>query len=213
MRKIILAIIHTAWIVCRAQELPASAEQEMEALADREEELSEDDSWQQQLSRFNKDPVNLNTAERDQLIQLGMLTDLQVSNLLSYRRLLGDIDDIHELQAIPGWDISMIRRLLPYITIQISFIKKEEWKKWFTNGVHSVLLRVSQELDKPAELNVTGSPLKLFCRYNYIYKNTLQFGALGEKDAGEQFLSGTQKTGFDFYSFHFFVRKKGLLQV
>ncbi|MEO7394811.1 MAG: hypothetical protein ABIU11_07680, partial [Chitinophagaceae bacterium] len=43
-------------------------------------------------------------------------------------------------------------------------------------------------------------------------KNLLQFGVTGDKDAGEQFFKGAQKKGFDFYSFHFFARKIGIIQ-
>ena len=54
-----------------------------------------------------------------------------------------------------------------------------------------------------------GSRQRLFFRYRYQYKNLLQFGVTGEKDAGEQFFSGKQKYGFDFYSFHLFAAKLG----
>jgi hypothetical protein len=49
-------------------------------------------------------------------------------------------------------------------------------------------------------------------RYKYNYKNLLQYGVTGDKDAGEQFFKGAQKNGFDFYSFHFFARKLGIVQ-
>jgi hypothetical protein len=35
---------------------------------------------------------------------------------------------------------------------------------------------------------------------------------LGDKDAGEQFLKGAQRRGFDFYSYHFFIRKLGSIK-
>lgn len=40
----------------------------------------------------------------------------------------------------------------------------------------------------------------------------MQFGIVGDKDAGEQFLKGAQNKGFDFYSFHLFARKIGIIQ-
>ena len=57
-----------------------------------------------------------------------------------------------------------------------------------------------------------GSPEKLFLRYKYVYHNLLQFGITGEKDAGEEFFKGKQKYGFDFYSFHLFARKLGVVK-
>ena len=57
-----------------------------------------------------------------------------------------------------------------------------------------------------------GSRQRIFFRYRYTYKNLLQFGLVGDKDAGEQFLKGAQQKGFDFYSFHLFARKIGIIQ-
>src|SRR4030095_14079353 len=57
-----------------------------------------------------------------------------------------------------------------------------------------------------------GSRQRLFFRYRYQYKNLLQYGIVGEKDAGEQFFRGKQKYGCDFYSFHLFVAKLGKVQ-
>jgi hypothetical protein len=54
-----------------------------------------------------------------------------------------------------------------------------------------------------------GSPQRAYFRYRYNYKNLLQYGILGEKDAGESFFRGAQKFGFDFYSIYLFVRKIG----
>src|SRR5258705_13986357 len=40
----------------------------------------------------------------------------------------------------------------------------------------------------------------------------MQFGTVGDKDAGEQFIKGAQKKGFDFYSLHVFARSIGSIQ-
>ncbi|MEO6686962.1 MAG: hypothetical protein ABIN24_13405, partial [Dyadobacter sp.] len=57
-----------------------------------------------------------------------------------------------------------------------------------------------------------GSPQKFLIRYRYKYKNLLQYGITAEKDAGEQFFKGGQKSGFDFYSAHFFARNIGFIK-
>ena len=49
-------------------------------------------------------------------------------------------------------------------------------------------------------------------RYRYSYKNLCNSDWLADKDAGEQFFKGAQKNGFDFYSFHLFARKIGIIQ-
>ncbi len=89
----------------------------------------------------------------------------------------------------------------------------------FKDGAHSFLLRYSQVMEKAKGFDKTttgtkylGSPQRLFLRYRYTYKNLLQFGLVGDKDAGEQFFKGEQNKGFDFYSFHVFARKIGSIQ-
>ena len=54
-----------------------------------------------------------------------------------------------------------------------------------------------------------GSPVKLFARYRFRYRQNISFGITAEKDEGEEFFQGTQKQGFDFYSAHLFVRNIG----
>jgi hypothetical protein len=83
-----------------------------------------------------------------------------------------------------------------------------------------LLVRYSQQIEKPIGFEkpadsssyYLGSPQKLFFRYKYNYKNLLQYGLLGDKDAGEQFFKGYQKYGFDFYSLHFFVKNLGIIK-
>jgi hypothetical protein len=202
-----------------SQEIPVNTEQQLENLADAEQAETEDDTYLQDLEHFKKNPVNLNTADADELKQLRIITDLQIANLISYRNIFGKLISIYELQAVPAWDVSTIRKILPFITTQVALSLKAEAGKRFREGDHSLLLRVIQVLEKSRGFDKTtsgtkylGSPQKIFFRYRYTYKNLLQFGVTGDKDAGEQFFSGPQKKGFDFYSFHLFARKIGIIQ-
>lgn len=54
-----------------------------------------------------------------------------------------------------------------------------------------------------------GSPIKLYTRYRFRYRQNVSFGITAEKDEGEQFFKGTQPDGFDFYSAHLFLRNIG----
>jgi len=201
------------------QEIPVSTEQQLENQTDADQGETEDDTYLQDLEQFRKNPINLNSADADELKQLRIVTDLQIENLLFYRDLFGKLINIYELQAVPSWDIATIKKLLPFITIAVPVSLKEEATKRFSEGEHSLLLRVTQVLEKSTGFDKSttgtkylGSPQRVFFRYRYVYKNLLQFGITGDKDAGEQFLKGAQSKGFDFYSFHFFARKIGIIQ-
>lgn len=195
------------------------AEQQLENLTEANEAETEDDSWLQQMEQFRKRPLNLNAAQADELRELMILTDLQIQNFLAYRKLLGKLISVYELQAIPTWNLSIIKKLLPFITIANTDQVLESFMKRFKEGGHSLLFRYARVLEKsvgyiPKDTGnyYLGSPQKLFFRYRYQYKNLLQYGITGDKDAGEQFFRGRQQYGFDFYSFHLFARKIGIIK-
>lgn len=54
-----------------------------------------------------------------------------------------------------------------------------------------------------------GSPYKLYTRYRFRYRQNLSFGITAEKDEGEEFFTGSQPDGFDYYSAHLFLRDIG----
>jgi len=201
-------------------EIPAYNASQLESLAERKDADPQDDSFELDLETYHKHPLNLNAASAEDLNQLHLLQTLQVNNFLTYRKLLGPLLTVHELQAIPGWDIETIRKLLPYIMIgrdeSLYSAVRERWR----GGDESLLMRTGQVLEKskgfkkplnPDASYYEGSAQKIFIRYMYNYKNLLSFGFTGEKDAGEPFFRGAQRYGFDFYSFHFFLQHTGVV--
>ncbi|HSR40417.1 MAG TPA: helix-hairpin-helix domain-containing protein, partial [Phnomibacter sp.] len=204
-----------------AQEIQNSTiEQQLENQAEADEAETEDDSYYQQLQLYRRNPLNVNNATEGDLQPLRFLTDFQIQKFLQYRRLMGPLLSFYELQAIPGWDVETINRIRPFVMVGPAYTLFETMNTRFSKGEHSLLMRVSQTLQKskgflpkdtlpPA---YPGSPQRLLLRYKYTYKNLLQFGMLGEKDPGEQFFKGAQSKGFDFYSFHLFVRNLGVIK-
>lgn len=202
-----------------AQEIPEGTEQMLENRADAGAEEEADDQWWQEMEFFRKHPVDINQAGADQLRQLRILNDMQISRFLAYRVWLGKLLSVYELQAVPGWDLATIRQLLPYITLSPVQTIREDLLSRLRKGEHSVLLRAGLQLERSRGYEqVAGSsaylghPLGLMFRYRYSYKHLLQYGILGEKDAGEPFFKGAQRAGFDFYSLHFFVRNAGAVK-
>ncbi len=203
-----------------AQEVSTTVEQQLENLAEATETETEDDSYFQQLMLYRKQPLNLNTCSESELQPIRFLTDLQIQNFLIYRKLLGPFISFYELQAIPAWDVETIARLKQFVYVGPSKSIAENFGARFNGGVNTVLMRVSQTIEESKGYQpkdslpppYPGSPQRLYLRYKYVYKNLLQFGFLGEKDPGEQFFKGAQKNGFDFYSFHLFVRNLGVIR-
>ena len=199
----------------------STTEQQLENLAKANDAETEDDSYLQQQEHFKKHPLNLNIVAEEELEELNVLTGLQVQQFLAYRKLLGRLVNLYELQAIPAWDIATIKKLLPFITVADDKNLVEHLKDRWTGGDGILIAREGRALEKskgydlpatPGANYYLGSRDKIYFRYSYNYKNLLQWGLLADKDAGEQFFKGNQGQGFDFYSFHFFARKLGIIK-
>lgn len=198
--------------------MPPITEQQIENLTDLLESDIEDDQLLQLLDYYQKNPLNLNNATADELRQLRIIPDLQIQNLIQFRKLFGPLLSIYELQAVPGWDIILIKRLLPFMVVNDNTTFIEGLGQRIRGGEHSILMRNTRILEKGRGYNKAlstyypGSPDHLLLRYRYQYKNLLQWGITADKDAGEQFFNGAQSKGFDFYSAHFFVRRLGVVK-
>jgi len=204
-------------ITCCAQEI--MMQQQLENLVDANEEETEDDGFLQQMERYRRNPLNINEANEDELGMLSIVNASQVSNFIRYRQMLGKLISVYELQAVPGWDPALIRKLLPFITVLNTPLLTTALTGRLHEGSHTLMLRVSRVMEKQKGFSAggggtkyNGSVLRIFARYKYSYKNLLQFGWTGDKDAGEQFFRGRQRMGFDFNSVHLFARKLGAVE-
>ena len=196
-----------------------NTQQQLEDLSEKGDTAPEDDLFLQKLHYFSRHPVNLNKAGKEELQELGLFNEIHIDQLLTYRRLLGRLLSLYELQAVPGWDLPLIQQVLPYVTLTDA---ATGWNKIKTgwNGESGLLLRYSSQPEKAAgyvtdtsgKRPYLGSPVKLYLRYQYKTKEGLQLSLVGEKDAGEQFLRGNRKAGFDFYSFHVATGKIGIIK-
>jgi DNA uptake protein ComE-like DNA-binding protein len=205
-----------------AEPITPNTEQQLEHITENNADVeTEDDAYLQQMQDFLRNPVELNAAGEAELNQLRILTPLQVQHLLTYRKQVGKLVDIYELQAVPGWDIGTIQKLRPFVSVSNHIPVTTTLKQRLKNGEHSLLLRASQIMEpakgylpvsRAATNYYQGSPQKYLFRYRYTYRNLFQYGIVAEKDAGEQFFKGKQRQGFDFYSAHLFFRKTGLVK-
>lgn len=87
------------------------------AFARQEDDLVNDDMQWQQLETYKKHPLSLNKADVAELTALGLLTTLQIDELIAYKKQFGNLLSIYELQAVPGFDETTIRLILPYVTV------------------------------------------------------------------------------------------------
>lgn len=171
----------------------------------------------EELENYRENPLNLNRATEGELRELRLLSDRQIIELLRYRQQAGDLISIYELQAIPGFDLKTIQRILPYIGIDGTLDDYQVGiPEMLSSGKNEFFLRwsriaESQKGYKPPETGrensrYLGTPDQLYFRYRHAYSNRLRFGLTAEKDRGEEFFSGSNRQGFDYYSAHFYLR-------
>lgn len=193
-KLVVLLLFYSQCIYARQSEpvLNAAEENQLESQAPV---IPEDDIHQH-------DRISLNTADEKVLQSLGLLTPLQIRNFLLYRQLLGRLLSIYELQAIPGFDMAVIRSILPYVKVGEDLQPHYRLRDYTHKGDHSLLLRYGRELELSrgyTTAHYRGSPDKLLVRYRYNFHRYMSWGVVMEKDAGEQYV-------FDFYSAHIFVK-------
>jgi hypothetical protein len=168
------------------------------------------------LQLLSKKKLDLNKATADDLVDLVVLNDLQIQNLLNYRSALGDLISVYELQAVPGFDLETIYKILPFVStksglddIQLGILEM------MAKGSNEIYLRWGSTMEQqrgyiiPADPNSNhylGDPNRLYFRYYKNFENKMTFGITAEKDPGEEFFKGSNQQGFDYYSAHFYLK-------
>jgi hypothetical protein len=143
------------------------------------------------LRNYRRHPLNINTADADALHALGILSPIQLNSFLQYRKQLGALLSIYELQAVPNFDQEVIKRLLPYVTVEATHYSHK-------TGTQNIMSRYERQLNPPLDTHYLGSPDYVLLRYRYSAPGYMSTGMLLEKDAGEQAKNG-------FLSAHFFI--------
>ena len=179
------------------------------------------------LKYYANHPLNLNTATRDELEDLMLLDEIQIDNLLDHRARFGLLITIYELQTIDGFDLTTINKILPYVRVtDLSNEGHFNFHEMLKNGKSEIILRDQRILEQQKGFSpidsaalaaspnsrYLGTPDHFYARYKFTYGNFVSLGFTADKDAGEEFFTGSQKQGFDFYSAHLCVRNVGIVK-
>ncbi|MCX6352351.1 MAG: helix-hairpin-helix domain-containing protein [Bacteroidetes bacterium] len=168
---------------------------------------------QTQLEGLYDNPIDLNTASREELSKLFLLTQIQINNLLAHIAENGKLISTLELQSIDGFELEDIERILPFISVDEQ-LEKPFWDE-VKHGYNNIILRTVKLAETPAGYTngkYPGSPFHLYGKYNFVASTRLSAGITADKDEGEEFFKGSQKQGFDFYSAHLFYTGKKLIR-
>ncbi len=220
MKRIVVILLTIAAIPVYGQNRP---EIDLEQFAERlfqvqSEEIGYEDLYES-LLLFYSNPINLNHTSREELNALYILSPIQINNFFEYLETNGKLLSIFELQAIPEFDLTTIRNLLPFVIVaEKSSDNRPIWKRITTEPNNYLLLRYSSVLQEQrgytseATNPYLGDQSKWYGRFRVSHIRDFSLGFTFEKDAGEAFDFSNKQNGFDFYSYHFYLQDKGKLK-
>lgn len=180
------------------------------------------------LAFYLDHPLNLNTATYEELERLHFLTDFQIQSLHAYISENGNLLSIYELPLVYGFTEELTRRIEPFVTVASGTAGERELEsgKFLSQTDHQLFIRTSRVLQKQVgytsipdsllqqNLNARypGTPVKFYTRYAFRYKDRIRAGYTGDKDAGEEFFTGTNSHGFDFNSAYIQLSNTGRIK-
>ncbi|OQY04983.1 MAG: hypothetical protein B6I20_01975 [Bacteroidetes bacterium 4572_117] len=172
-------------------------------------------SFVEDLDFYLQNPLNLNTANLEDLEKLHILNEFQIMNLQNYIARIGQMQTIYELQLVKGFDDKIIENILPFIIVgPAKAYEKLSLQKVLKYGRHKIITEtkftLQQQkgyipvndtvlLEKPNSV-YQGNRMKYLTRYRFNSKNRVFAGITTENDPGEPLGFKNKQYGFDFYS-------------
>jgi hypothetical protein len=199
----------------------------IEELQENSEENDESiENLYDELSYLSENPLNLNLATFEELRKIPFLSDIQIMNILDYRRKQSEFVSIYELKNIRFLDMQTIELILPFVYAgEIDKTLSFNIKNLLKYGKNELMLRYDRclnekkgyaeypdsILEKYPNRKYIGEPFYSSMRYSYSFDNHLQAGFVAEKDAGEAFLNKRRK-GLEYYSIHALLKDIGKIR-
>jgi len=163
------------------------------------------------LQQMADHPLDLNTATREELEQLPFLTDMQVADLIAYRDRYGSLRSMAELRMLRSMDYAQLA-LLPYFaSVNVVGNDVADYRTRFPrldtiarHGRHQLTATARLPFyDRRGDRNgYLGYKYRHWLRYEFSYGQRLRFGLTASQDAGEPFMAGRNRWGYDSYGYY-----------
>lgn len=174
-----------------------------------------DPEFLENLIHFFYNPLDLNKADATDLQSLMILTPMQITEFLNYRSETGELLSIYELQVIPGFDLSTIEQLLPFVKINSFQESISSLVKRFIHNKNKYLLqRYERRAGVNKNENYVGDNHKLLLSLRNSRQHDFSAGLILEKDAGEAINWNASQKYFitDYHSMHLAVYNKKFIR-
>lgn len=153
----------------------------------------------EQLSYLETNPVSLNSATAEEMLEIPLLNSFMVFNFLEYRKRNGRILSYYQLADIKGFTPKIITLITPFTTLD--YAKKTGfWPAEFNHQLAYRYRQILQENEGTKTNTYAGHASENYLRYRLQGSNRLFAGLTAQKDAGELWLTDTKTP--DYFSFH-----------
>lgn len=201
----------------------------IQQLAEEEEvdEISIDNIFTE-LSMLEQNPMNLNSVTRTELELLPLLSINQANALADFLEKNRPIYTIFELRNVYMLDYNTVKLILPFFYVGEMENNKDKFsvRDVLKYSRHNLQVRFDKTLTQRAgygeftddilakypNRKYQGEDFYHSLKYSVSYRDKLQAGIVGEKDAGEPFWRSDYKKGYDHYGFHIMLRNMGKLR-
>lgn len=163
-------------------------------------------------------PLNINTADREDLERLDLLSDWQISAIISYREEYGQLLSLNELFNIPGLKSDIVSLLIPFLT---TGTKEDNYRfslrsmlrdsraelllksRYIIEKEQGFLPIKKADFEKKPDSRYLGPRGSLYSQLKYESTEHIKAAITLERDPGEK--------GVDYKSVNISVSKIGLL--
>jgi hypothetical protein len=218
MLLVILVLLSATLLHAQKSEVDIQALAD-ELLSQQDADLNYEEVYENLLLLLSS-PLDVNTASVEQLRWLGLLSELQLQNLLAYKAENGNLLSVYELQAVPEFNDQLIARFLPFVKVADpkDAVDKSLWKRIANNDNNYIILRTEATLETrrgfitdDTQQKFSGNRAKHYMRFRNSIANDFSVGITAEQDAGEAYAWSprTHQVGADFLSYHAQLQNKG----
>ncbi|MDD7318866.1 MAG: helix-hairpin-helix domain-containing protein [Prevotella sp.] len=181
-------------------------------------EDSETLSWQEtydMLCELDDNPIDLNTATREDIETIPFLTEIQVMDICEYLYKYAPMKTLGELAMIESLDYYRRELLRHFVVLGdvkgAGFPTVDNIMKY---GGHELLATAKLPFYKRRgdDKGYLGGRYAHSFKYTFSYGQYVKAGLLGSQDAGEPFFTKGNSLGYDFYSYYIQLRKMGRLK-
>lgn len=174
----------------------------------------------QLLQELAENPININRAGVNALLQIPGLNLKLARSVIEYRTNVKPFETIEELDEVSGIGRVTLEQLRPYVTVgsglELGKVLYTDPRYWTSDGEFQMFSRFQRDLQEgkgyqqpSREGGYIGSPVKYYQRMGY-QSDHLSVNLTQEKDPGEELVGPFQ---FDHRTWHVALENNGRLQM